>query len=69
MLWVWRLQTWLGAVTTAAGAAIGMVGGAVLGGGAGMAIRLKGVAGKGFLKQKCSIKPARVLRQVAHLAQ
>jgi len=39
-----------GAVTTATGAAMGMAGGALLGGGAGMASRLGSVAGKGLTK-------------------
>ena len=39
-----------GAVTAATGAAMGMVGGALLGGGAGMASRLKGVSGQGLTK-------------------
>ncbi|MCL2359998.1 MAG: hypothetical protein FWC74_09650, partial [Candidatus Bathyarchaeota archaeon] len=39
-----------GAVSTATGAAMGMVGGALLGGGAGMASRLGGLAGKGLSK-------------------
>lgn len=38
------------AVTTAAGTAIGTVGGAVMGGGAGMASRLKSVSGQGLSK-------------------
>jgi hypothetical protein len=39
-----------GAVTTAAGAAMGMTGGAILGGGAGMASRLSGLRGEGLSK-------------------